>query len=222
MASRFSRDRGRDDSGAVATRERETAPRERAGRPGREPDTRPATRDAHAERRAEFGGFSWGSDFFGWLTAAGLGAILTAIAAAAGATLALNQTGDTVTGGQAETIGIGGGIALLVILGIAYFCGGYVAGRMARFDGARQGVGVWLWGIIIAVALAVLAAIGGSEYNVLEQLNLPRIPIDSGDLATGGAIALAAALAVTLIAAILGGKTGERFHDKVDRVGTHR
>ena len=163
-------------------------------------------------QRARFGGFSWGADFFGWLAAAGLTAILAGIVAAAGAALNLTK-------GSAETIGLGGGIALLVVLFIAYLAGGYVAGRMGRFDGARQGFGVWLWGIIIAVAVAVLAAIGGSKYNVLENFNLPRIPVDQGDLATGGAIALAAALIVTIVAAILGGKVGERFHRKVDRVG---
>ena len=42
------------------------------------------------------------------------------------------------------TIGVGGAIAVLVVLMIAYYCGGYVAGRMARFDGLRQGVGVWM------------------------------------------------------------------------------
>jgi hypothetical protein len=122
-----------------------------------------------------------------------------------------------VTGSEAKTIGLAGGIALLVVLAIGYFFGGYVAGRMARFDGARQGVGVWLWGILIALAVAALAAIGGSKYNVLDALNLPRLPVDSGTLSTGGFIALVASLAVTLGAAILGGKTGERFHNKVDR-----
>jgi len=174
--------------------------------------------DVERERQ-EFGGFSWGSDFFGWLTAAGLTALLTGILSAAGAALALNQLGSSVSGSEAETIGIAGGIGLLVVLAISYFCGGYVAGRMARFDGARQGVGVWLWGIIIAIAVAALAAIAGSEYNVLNSLNVPRIPVDQGSLSTGGIIALVLGLLVTLGAAILGGKVGEKFHRKVDRVG---
>ncbi|HEU4658200.1 MAG TPA: hypothetical protein VFR97_11770 [Capillimicrobium sp.] len=171
-----------------------------------------------AAERAEFGGFSWGADFFGWLSAAGLAAILAGILGATGAALALNEVGNSVSGSEAETIGLAGGIGLLVVLAIAYFCGGYVAGRMARFDGARQGVGVWLWGIIAALAVAALALIGGSEYNVLDALNLPRIPVDSGTMTTGGVIALVASLVVTLVAAVLGGKVGERFHRKVDRV----
>ena len=166
-------------------------------------------------QREEFGGIAWGSAFFGWLTATGLGAILAGIMAAVGATLALTE-GKQVDVGS-ETIGIAGGIALLVTLFVSYFAGGYVAGRMARFDGARQGVGVFVWAIVIAIVLAVAAAIGGAEYNVLERLDLPRLPVDEGDLTTGGIIALAAGLLTMLVAAILGGKVGERFHRKVDR-----
>jgi uncharacterized integral membrane protein len=90
---------------------------------------------------------------------------------------------------------------------------------MSRFDGARQGFGAWLWGIILAVLLAVLGVIAGSEYNVFGSLNLPRIPIDEGSLTAGGAIALAAILLGSLLAAIAGGKAGEAYHRKVDRAG---
>jgi hypothetical protein len=173
--------------------------------------------EGHDRQHERFGGISWGATFFGWLSAAGLTALLAGLLGATGAALALNKVGDEATGSNAETIGIAGGIGLLVILALAYFCGGYVAGRMARFDGARQGVGVWLWGLIAAVAVALLAVIGGSKYNLLDALNLPRIPVDSGSLTTAGLIALIASLVVTLLAGIAGGKTGERFHRKVDR-----
>ncbi|HEV2812641.1 MAG TPA: hypothetical protein VGW10_05250, partial [Solirubrobacteraceae bacterium] len=166
-------------------------------------------------QREEFGGIAWGSAFFGWLTATGLGAILTGILSAVGAALALTE-GDQIDAGN-ETIAIGGGIALLVVLFVSYFAGGYVAGRMARFDGARQGVGVFAWAILIAAALAIAAVIGGSEWNVLERMDLPRLPIDEGDVTTGGIIALAAGLLTMLVGAVIGGKVGERFHRKVDR-----
>jgi len=188
---------------------------ERDGRLG-EPVRGTASR--RDRQKDEFGGFSWLSTLAGWLSAAGLTAILSGILSGAGAALALNEVGSKVSGSEAQTIGLAGGIALLVVLAIGYFFGGYVAGRMARFDGARQGIGVWLWGILIALAVAALAAVGGSKYNVLDALNLPRLPVDSGKLTTGGLVALVASLAVTLLAAILGGKTGERFHKKVDRI----
>jgi hypothetical protein len=106
-----------------------------------------------------------------------------------------------------------------VILFLAYLAGGYVAGRMARFDGARQGVAVWVIGLLVVSALAVLGLLFGGPYNVLQQLNLPRIPIDEGTATTGGIIALVAVLLVTLLGAVLGGKVGDRYHRKVDRAG---
>jgi len=92
---------------------------------------------------------------------------------------------------------------------------------MSRFDGARQGVAVWVIGLLITVALAAVGAIFGAKYNVLSQLNLPRIPVDEGSATTGGIVALVLVLLVTLGAAVLGGKAGERFHRKVDRAGAY-
>ncbi|HVD56218.1 MAG TPA: hypothetical protein VNC17_05200, partial [Thermoleophilaceae bacterium] len=123
---------------------------------------------------------------------------------------------------NAETIGIIGAILLLLVLGIAYFCGGYVSGRMSRFDGGRQGVAVWVLGLVVTIALAVAAALFGAEYNVLERLNLPRIPIDEGSLTAGAAITLAIVVIATLLLAMMGGKAGERYHKRIDRVGYDR
>ena len=192
-----------------------TAPERDGHRDGRfardEPHVAPDTMTAlRARQRERFGGFSWGADFFGWLAAAGLAAILAGIVAAAGAALGL-------TSGSTDKIGLGGGIALLAVLFVAYLAGGYVAGRMSRFDGTRQGLGVWLWGILVAGAIALLAVAGGSKYNVLDQLNLPRIPVDQGTLTTAGGIALAAGLVVSLLAAMAGGLLGARWHRRVDR-----
>ena len=170
-------------------------------------------------QREEYGGFNIGAAFFGWLVAVGMAALLTAILSAAGAAIGLTSLSESEARSGADTIGIVGGVLFVVVLALAYFAGGYVAGRMSRFDGARQGIGVWLFGLVVTIALAVLGAIAGAEYNVLAQLNLPRIPIDEGSIATAGAIALGAILLATLVGALLGGKTGERYHRKVDRAG---
>ena len=172
------------------------------------------------EARDRFGGLNWGAAFFGWLTAIGMAAILTAILSAAGAAIGLSeQSAASSASDNAETVSIVGGVLLLLVLATAYYCGGYVAGRMSRFDGKRQGAGVWIIGFLITIAIAAAAAIFGSEYNILNQLNLPRIPVDEGDLATGGLIALGLALLTTLLAAILGGAKGRHYHDRVDRAG---
>ena len=103
---------------------------------------------------------------------------------------------------------------------ISYYAGGYVAGRMSRFDGGRQGFGVWAWAVIIAIVLAILGAIAGSEYNLFGDLSLPRIPIDEGTLGIGGLITLVAIVLGSLLAAIAGGKAGESYHRRVDAAGT--
>jgi hypothetical protein len=183
--------------------------------------SRGAALDSVAAQRARFGGIKWGAAFFGWLSANGLAVILVALLSAAGVALGLAQGVDSAdeAANQVETLGIGGGIAILAVLFLAYLAGGYVAGRMARFDGARQGLAVWLVGLLVVLLLAAAGGILGSQYNVLQQLNLPRIPIDEGTATTAGIITLVAILLVTLIGAVLGGKIGERYHRKVDRAG---
>jgi hypothetical protein len=172
-----------------------------------------------ARQRDRFGGIRWGSAFFGLLSAIGLAAMLLGVAAAAGVAFGLSEINDVRTG-TADTIGLGGAILLLAILALSWYCGGYVAGRMARFDGVRQGIGVWVWTLVIAAALAVAAVIGGTEYNVLQQLNLPNVAVGDQSLTTGGWLTLAAAVVVTLLFAVLGGKAGDLFHRRVDRFAT--
>jgi hypothetical protein len=185
---------------------------------------RPATVDeARAVQRERFGGADGTAIFFGWLSALGLAALVMAVVAAAGTRLGFANgvsTGDAT--GNAATIGIVGAAILVAILLLSYFAGGYVAGRMARFDGGRQGFRVWLLGLLATIAAAVAGWIGGSQYNVLHQLNLPRIPVDEGTIATGAIITLAVALLGTLLAAVAGGKAGERYHRRVDQLGWER
>jgi hypothetical protein len=181
--------------------------------------TAPAADGVIDRQREQFGGLNWGSAFFGWLVAIGVASLLTAILSAAGAAIGLTSTSASDAKSNAGTVGIVGGIVLLVVLAIAYYAGGYVAGRMSRFDGPRQGLGVWLVGLIVTVVLAVAGVVLGSKYNVLSQLKLPRIPVDEGSLTTGGLIALLAIVVVTALAAIAGGKQGTHYHRKIDRTG---
>ncbi|MCD6015800.1 MAG: conserved rane protein of unknown function [Geminicoccaceae bacterium] len=173
-----------------------------------------------ARQREEYGGFNWGAAFFGWLVAVGIGALLTALLSAAGTAIAISEiesTGEAAA--SADTVGIVGGILILATALLAYFAGGYVAGRMSRFDGGRQGMAVWIWSIVVVLVLALLGAIAGSEYNLFAGLDLPRIPVDEGSLTAGGVIVLLIVLVGTLLAAIAGGKAGERYHRKVDDLG---
>jgi MFS family permease len=233
MFERFKKNDGNGDRngdrGAVATKERPVETRDgdiHDRRFVRDGDTtatgltgRQAAREMRARQREEYGGINWGAAFFGFLVAVGMAAILLGLLSAAGTAFGLSEVSESEAKSNAETIGLVGAILLIAVLAIAYYCGGYVSGRMSRFDGGRQGLGTWAIGLFVTIVLAVAGALFGSEYNVLEQLNLPRIPIDEGTLTAGAAIALAAVVVVTVIAAMGGGKAGERYHRKIDRLG---
>jgi hypothetical protein len=179
---------------------------------------------AVAREKEQFGGIKVGSAFFGWLTATGMSVLLTALVAAAGTAVGLANNANVndavrqmTTNG---TVGIVGIVVLLVILFLSYYCGGYVAGRMARFDGAKQGFMVWIWALIAAVVVALLGLIAGQQFNILANLNsFPRIPVNEGELTTASIIAAVVVALVALLGAVLGGLAGMHFHRKVDRAG---
>src|SRR6476619_6156502 len=182
-----------------------------------------------ARQRERFGGTKVGSAFFGWLTATGMAVLLIALLAAAGVAFGVATNTEVTVDqavqesqngtGTAQTVGLVGAITLLVVLFVAYYCGGYVAGRMARFNGIKQGLAVWLWGVVMALVIAAVAAIAGAQYDVFAQLNLPRLPVNEGEVTSVGAIAIGAAVLASLVGALLGGMAGMRFHRNVDQAG---
>ena len=171
-----------------------------------------------ARARDKFGGLNLGSAFFGWIVAIGVAVLLAGII---GAVLTALDSTIGVTQNEAEraagTIGLSTAVVLLVVLAIAYYAGGYVAGRMSRFDGMRQGIGVWVIGLVVTLIAAALGAVFGSRYNVLERVDLPRIPISTEELTWGAVIAGIAVIMVTLVFAAMGGAVGQRYHHRVDK-----
>ncbi|BCW77575.1 TIGR04086 family membrane protein [Arthrobacter sp. NicSoilB11] len=219
--------RERDYTRAPAA-EREYQPAPTRATPVVEPVADPtlANRETAVARQKErFGGIKVGSAFFGWLTATGMAVLLTALVAAAGTAVGLASNTDVneavnQAAQNSGTVGLVGIIVLLVILFLSYYCGGYVAGRMARFNGLKQGLMVWIWALIAAVVVAILGLVAGQQFNVLANLNsFPRIPINEGQLTTTSIIAAIVVAAVALVGALLGGLAGMRFHRKVDRAG---
>jgi len=221
------RPRERDYSTAPsAEREYQPSPTRATPVVGPASDPTLANRETAVARQKErFGGIKVGSAFFGWLTATGMAVLLTALVAAAGTAVGLASNTDVneavnQAAQNTGTVGLVGIIVLLVILFLSYYCGGYVAGRMARFNGAKQGLMVWIWALIAAVVVAILGVVAGQQFNVLANLNsFPRIPINEGQLTTTSIIAAIVVAAVALVGAVLGGLAGMRFHRKVDRAG---
>jgi hypothetical protein len=182
-------------------------------------------REVVGRQKDAFGGMKFGSCFFGWLTASGTAVLLVALVTGVGAALGLSQNVDVTnpTTAQTESIGFIGGIVLLAIIFVSYLAGGYVAGRMARFNGLKQGLGVWLWAVIMAILVAVAGWLAGTRFDVLAQLNsFPRLPVNEGTLTTAGVIAAIGVVAASLIGALLGGLAGMRYHRRVDKAGLGR
>jgi len=182
-------------------------------------------REVVGRQKDAFGGMKFGSCFFGWLTASGAAVLLIALVTGVGAALGLTQNVDVTnpTAAQTESIGFVGGIILVAIIFVSYLAGGYVAGRMARFNGFKQGLGVWLWAVIMAILVAIAGWLADARFDVLAQLNsFPRIPLNEGTLTTAGVIAAVCVVAASLIGALLGGLAGMRYHRRVDKAGLGR
>lgn len=178
----------------------------------------PTQREEYVNRREEFGGLKGGAVFYGWLVAVAMTILLVGIvsAVATGFDSSLDLT-QAETDLRKGTIGISAAIAILAILALGYFAGGYVAGRLSRFNGARQGVGVWVLGLIITGVVVTIGSIFGDQYNVFDRVNLTSLPVQADDLTPRVIITVAAVLVGTLVTAVLGGIIGQRFHSKIDR-----
>jgi hypothetical protein len=188
-----------------------------------EPDVLRSAGSVRTERHQtlldRYGGFDWLASFLGFSVAV---FFLTVLLGIVGAIIGVAgfQMGATVPPigsaipGATQQLGIAGLVASLIALFLAYLIGGYAAGRLARYDGVKNGLGVVLWTVLIALILAILGTILGASFNVASQLNLQ---VDAGMLTTVGLISLAVTLLVMLLAAALGGFMGERYHRAIDR-----
>src|SRR5215210_5882652 len=172
--------------------------------------------------RDMYGGVDWLASFLGLVFAIVLGAAFSAVAG-----LLLVPFGLTpdLSGGQIGASVITGLALLGVLIFLTYFFGGYVAGRLARFDGGRNGAMVLVWMFIVVLILALAAAIfrGFLPAGMAEGIaNLvDRIVSRAGNLAGGagvvGIVTAVTALLIALLGGFLGGRMGSRYHTEIDR-----
>jgi hypothetical protein len=196
----------------VRRAERATAPRvldePAAGAPGYERTTR-------IDRVDDRPGFSFGSSFLGWNVAAFWMLVLTGIALAILGTSAYNASNAGTTTPAIplmQNLAIGGIVAFLVAQFLAYLIGGYAAGRMARGNGVANGLGVAVWGVVIAILLGVLGYAMGTQYNLGYWATFYGVNFANwtGQVVLG----LALTLIAMFLGAILGGMLGARRYDR--------
>jgi hypothetical protein len=186
-----------------------------------EEDSRGLHEDAVAADRGidrahdRFGGFDIPAQLTGMLVAVALTLLLGGIAGAIIGSIAY-QTGLK---GNLSDISIGSLITGLVVLFIAFLIGGWAAGRIARYDGGRNGLMTAVWFLILTAILAALGIWFGTQYNVVGNVNLPNwfdAWFSSDKVTTGAAISGIAAVIVSLLGGFLGGLWGQRFHKRAD------
>jgi hypothetical protein len=200
------------DEPQTHTRYRPVVEEEAPAAPPERVDSRPAREAGLAAARDRFGGLDVPASLVGMLTALGLVALIAGVVAAAvGATG--YQTGldsEDVRDIAFESL-IGG----LVILFVSYLIGGWAAGRMARYNGATNGLMTGIWTLILAAILSGLAAALGDEYDVMRNIDMPQW--FSTDALTAEAIVTGAiAVAVMLLGGLIGGAWGGRYHRLAD------
>lgn len=170
---------------------------------------------AMREARARFGGIDVPATIVGMLTALAvlllLGGLITAAVGAIG-----YQTGLDESAGARE-VTIGGLVGGLVVLFLSFVVGGWAAARIARYDGAKNGLMTGVLALALAAILSALGAWLGAEYNVLREADLPSW--FSRDATTTGAIVSGVVAVVAMLTGgLLGGIWGERYHRRADAV----
>src|SRR5215212_5037337 len=171
--------------------------------------------------RDMYGGVDWLASFLGYVFTVVLALVFSAIA---GLVLVPFGFPPEISGGQLGASVLTGLAVLGVLIFLTYFFGGYVAGRLARFDGGRNGAMVLVWTFIVALILALIAVVfsdflpAGMADGVS---NLARGTVSTATNLAGagvaGIIVAVAALLLALLGGFFGGRLGSRYHTEIDR-----
>lgn len=167
--------------------------------------------DGIAYARGRFGGLDMGATLGGAFCALGITVLLGGLFAGAGRVVYVNGLRD------APTATTGSVVAGIVVIVVAFLAGGWVAGRMARYDGGRNGMVTALWFMIFAAATSALGALLGESYNVFAGQRLPQWFTDSART-TAAAGSAAVAFVLMIGAGYVGGVVGGRYHRRIDRL----
>ena len=167
-----------------------------------------------AEARQHFGGLDIPATLAGTVAALGATVLLAGLLGGAGSVGFQTGAADRTSTEGLSLLGFGAGLLTLVL---AFLLGGWVAGRMARYDGGRNGIMTAVWFLALMAGLAGLGAWAGDRYDVLSRFELPQW-FRNGDLTAAAIGSALLAIAVMLAAAWFGGRLGSRYHDRADQL----
>jgi hypothetical protein len=186
----------------------------------REEEAMPYTRDERL--RDVYGGVDWLASFIGCVFALVCGTVLLLLVSG----LVLGPLGFTLDlgGRELDTVAITGLAIVGFILFLAFFVGGYVAGRLVRFDGGRNGAATVGWGVLLSVIFAVFGflltgLVPGVVFDLLRDLQNGVLSV-AGNLVTLGLVGagiVVGALLLMLLGGYLGGRFGNHYHARIDQ-----
>jgi hypothetical protein len=73
---------------------------------------------------------------------------------------------------------------------------------------------------LVVFVVFITAWIAGGDLDPTKSISLPSNPVDEGPLHQGAAVIAPVLVILPLLAALVGGVLGDRFHRAVDRAGT--
>jgi hypothetical protein len=166
--------------------------------------------------RERFGGIDTPAALGGLFATIGALAFLSALIGAGAGSLAYQMNAIDIEGNLQE-IEIAGMLLAAAVVFVSALLGGWVASRMARFDGLMNGVAVAVWLLLLVAVFAALGAWVGQEYNAFQRAGLPDwfAQLDLDDMTTELVIASLVGVASLFAGAALGGAIGEGYNRKV-------
>ena len=177
----------------------------------------PEGTEGREERLREvYGGVDWLASFIGCIFAIICRGVLLALAG-----LVLGPLGFTLNleGREIDTIIVTGLVIVGFALFAAYFLGGYVAGRLVRFDGGRNGAMTVLWGALLSIILVLFGSFLPGPFRLLQEfVQNSALPALGGLMAVGlvGIGIIIGALLLELLGGFLGGRLGHSYHSRID------
>lgn len=167
-----------------------------------------------------YGGADWLASFLGFVFALVAGAVLALIPA-----MVLIPLGFTMDfSGDLGAAAITGLVITVVVLFLMYFFGGYVAGRLARFNGGLNGIMLLAWTVIVAILLLLAGGIfsgflpSGFVEGIQSAIQDALIPTFNDLVSQGvvGIVILVVAVLAIVLGAFFGGRAGGRYHRDID------
>jgi hypothetical protein len=165
-------------------------------------------------RQAGLGRVSFISVLAGVLVAYGAFALLAALVGTVAVAIGLDAE---LASNDWDTFGMGSAVTVTVVAFVAYWFGGYVAGRMARRAGLVNGLAVFALAVLLVAVVGAIAASQADTESIQANLRSLGLPTTGAEWAGVGTVAGAGTLVGMLVGAGIGGVVGERWHSELVR-----